>query len=319
MHPTVKLVSYTPNPIETIFATEKYAKTNTAESFLIDPKVISTIRNSVKCRIPEEMIKESTKVSEASIENVLGAGSYEDYVRLVEEWAVKVVSMAIPVSEMVQFVFQFDNVSIAWREQIVRHRTNAYWIQSGRITDYSKIYEYQMYNVPDSIKDNPTLSEKWHDHWKSTQQFYIEMKNSGVLDQDAREIVGNGALHRMTMGINLRNLIHLAKHRTCWIAQDHWVEIIRQMVEELRKVDPLLGIIGHPPCFKNGKFSACQYEGMSQERYDGKDPLPVCPMWYGNTIRDGGVGLATIEELVKLGRYDKDRVCKFNNLWFGEK
>lgn len=321
MEPKVKLLSWTPNPIETLYAIEKFAKTDIENPLLTDPDHIADIRSSVK----GDRALLHSPLGDSFLENLLktfpNLVGTEDpwlaYVKEVEEWSLKVAKMAIPVAEFIHFTFEFSNVSIAFREQLVRHRTNSYWIQSGRITDYSTIFDRGAYHIPEPIANDPELLSMWHRHWKNTQEEYQIMKAKGIKDEDAREIVGNGALHRLSMDINLRSLIDLTKHRTCYIAQGHWVPVVIGMVRELvEKVDPVFEILGHPPCWnENKKFIGCKYEGMCSERYSGKDPLPVCPIYQGNKQAAEPDKSIPTDELKRLGRWDSERNKQFGRLW----
>jgi thymidylate synthase ThyX len=320
--PKVTLVSHTPDPVELLFATEKYAKTTDENPYLTDVRLIANVRSAQKNPnvqypwVSDLYDKDALYAAFPDLRD--SATPWADYVAIVEEWALKVATMAIPIAEMVHFVFRLDDVTIALREQLVRHRTNSYWVQSGRITDNSKISDEGRYNVPESVRENEKLSEVWHTAWGHTQDAYQYLRDNGVPDEDCRELVGSGATHRLTMGVNLRSLIELLKHRTCYIAQGHWVEVVMQMVKAVSAVDPLFSVLGHPPCWDhNKKFTRCKYEGICQERHEGKDPHPVCPIWFGKeeTAEDVSELRVLGRELRVLGRWDDERNKKFGKLW----
>ena len=298
MDPKVTLVSWTKDPIETIFRVWQIAKSEESWS-QIEPKIVGY---------------------------KVGDPKYRD---LVEKIFTDVVAMAIPVSEFIDFVFSFENVTIAWREQLVRHRTNAYWIQSGRISDNSKFYTEGRFHNPFPNEDGKTSKPiiVYDDRGRETiinysdkhglfniimlleQEAFKALKEMGAKDEDAREILGNGIHHRLSMKISLRHLIDMCKHRTCWIAQGHWGAIVTQMIDELvTKVHPIFRMLGKPPCSGSGK---CAYNAICQDRYDGKDPLPVCPLWLE---RQHEYCKLTRDQLRELGRWDGSRVETFKKL-----
>jgi thymidylate synthase ThyX len=305
-----------------LFATEKFAKTADKNPVLTDVHVIGSIRDAYKS-LKEKGVSPAVEswigdLFDDFMPDMKQAGyeTVDAYVKDVDDWALKVATMAIPIAEMVHFVFRLSNVTIAFREQLVRHRTNSYWIQSGRITDYSKVFDFCGYNIPESVhKLGPEFEQKWVGHWFETQGLYEDLKKAGVPDEDAREIVGSGATHRLTMGINLRSLIELLKHRTCYIAQGHWVPVVVGIIEELKtKVDPIFGVLGHPPCWDSErKFTACKYEAICVERFQGKDPHPMCPLWLGHQKKDGGWP-KTVQP-PERGYRDRDREKVFGKLW----
>lgn len=306
----VELISATPNPIEFLFATEKYAKTDSGNPFLTDPKTIAKMRwlmESPGYVFHPESLHQGWWEDFAEACDILNIDTEPGlYVEVVEQWALKVMFASIPISAGPQFSFQISGATIAWREQLVRHQVGStYWIQSGRITDYSTFYDRGGYNNPygktpkplDPAKNtvvirNPndgmgdtsvsfqTDADAFEYIMELEQQFFAMLKANGSSDEDAREIIGNGVHHRLTWNVNLRSLIGIIKHRTCWIAQSHWSPIVVAIMNELIDIDPLFRVIGQPPCVTNGEFTECKYEGMAQERYDGDDPLPVCPIWY---------------------------------------
>lgn len=318
MTPTVKLIACTPNPVETIFATEMFAKTRSSNPFLVDPEYIAKHRQNRHAMYEAAVLKVATDELKIKCQGFA-------YLEEVNKRVLNLVTMSVPVCEVVQLSFQIDHASIAWREQLVRHRVGtSYWIQSGRITDYSDIYEDANYNIPDSIKDTD-LESDWHVHWKQTEALFKRMKENGILDQDAREIIGSGALHRLTFTANLRALKDIIGHRTCFIAQQHWHPIIHGICDALVKIDPLFEALVKPPCLDHqNKFSHCHYEGMARDRYEGKDPLPVCPIWYGQNVlkelvTSGKLGkqdtLELKEDLRAKGKWDDAMVKEYADHW----
>ena len=199
--------------------------------------------------------------------------------------------LSIPIAEFVQFIFVIENMSIAFREQLVRSRTNAYWLQSGRILDYTKFFEDEMFRIPNSIealKDGSgkekDLYNRYMDYHKEAQDLYTAMTEGGIPRQDAREHLGVNTLHRGSMTISMRHLITMMSRRSCWIAYgEHWHPFVRDVTSELRKelgnaAEGLLRL----PCSPANEHRGCQYNLENKRRLSGDDPLPVCPLWLCN-------------------------------------
>ena len=322
MHPKVELVSWTPHALELLYATEKFAKTNVEHPLLTDPATIAQVRRAYKIsgRLGLDWtsdLLDTDLLFEAFPELKTSKDPWGDYVKSVEAWGLQVAKMAFPLAEMVHFVFRLSDVTIAFREQLVRHRTNSYWIQGGRITDQSDVFDKGKYNIPDSVSKDPGLIKLWKDQWLHTQETYKSLRAHGVPDEDCREVVGSGVTHRLTMGINLRSLIELCKSRTCQIIQGHWIEVVRQIINEVTtKVDPIFGIIGFPPCWNSDKkFIGCKFNGVSEERLMGQDPHPVCPIWFENSPKTLNGKPVEIQDLRDLGRWNDERNKQFNEIW----
>jgi thymidylate synthase ThyX len=321
MHPKVELVSWTPDALELLYATEKFAKTNVEHPLLTDPAAIACARHAYKS--PHRDLDWTSDV----LNNELlfevfpqfkdSKDPWGEYVKDVESWGLQVAKMAFPLAEMIHFVFRLSDVTIAFREQLVRHRTNSYWIQGGRITDQSDVFDKHKYNIPDSISGDTYLTRVWQDQWKNTQETYKKLKQSGIPDEDCREIIGSGVTHRLTMGINLRSLIELCKSRCCYIIQGHWIEVVRQIIQELKnKVDPIFGVLGYPPCWDSNKqFIGCKFNGVCEERLDGKDPHPVCPIWFEHSKKILDSIPVSEQDLRDLDRWNDERNTQFNNMW----
>lgn len=320
--PKVTLLSYTENPIALLFAVEKLAKGSSNNPYLTDVKTIQHVLDLCKeVKTVQAQAGLNTSWVNGDIEEIennyhFRSAGYSDvftYEREVRDWVAKIIQMAIPIAEFVNFSFCFENVTIAFREQLVRHRQNSYWISSGRSSlNYGVFATEGNYHIPDSILKDRELTAKYDKLMLDAQEFVVRARELGVADEDSREVIGTGALHRLSMQINLRSLIELLKHRTCHITQASlWNPIVWGIVEELKKVDPLFTVLGKPPCYKNGKFDKCAYQGIAEERYSGKDKGPICPLFHASLPKEQRVDLSTLPE----HKFDKNLNSKFSKLW----
>jgi thymidylate synthase ThyX len=220
-----------------------------------------------------------------------------------------IIEQRIPVGESVDFVFMLENVSVSFREQMVRHRIgvkpslerlgvdigmvdvqqipdladSVWWSQSMRIQDMGKFAEQGNYRVPESILDHPNR-EALLKHYRATmlaiQDQYNQLVAAGVPMEDARELIPLGAQHRISWKLNISSLQHIIGKRGCWILQlGIWGPVIEGMVNELaEKIDPIFRELVTPPCLKGDKFTGCVYHEENRRRYTGDDALPPCPL-----------------------------------------
>lgn len=229
----------------------------------------------------------------------------------------KVIDMKIPLAETLDFIFLLEHVPIALREQLVRHRighsfgdrlgadvvpelgSSTFWTQTMRVMRMDDFATNGEYLVPESVRGNsqpmnskPELAGKPGDRHKTVERFYHEqflwiqsayrkLIEAGVPVEDARNILPLGAMHRMSWKVNLSALFHVLGKRSCWIAQlGMWEPVIRGIVDELAsRVHPEFRRLVDPPCFEAGKWSGCKFGLENDNRVKGDDPYPPCPLY----------------------------------------
>lgn len=121
--------------------------------------------------------------------------------------------------------FEISGISRACSHQLVRHRIASYSQESQRYVDMSD----PALVIPDTIADDPHARAVWDgfvDHVKST---YQELRELGVLKEDARFVLPNAAATRIIVTMNFRELLHFFRLRITPEAQ--WE--IRQMAIEM--------------------------------------------------------------------------------------
>lgn len=277
--PRVTLLNFTPNPRETVFALWEASK------------------NEGKLWSVEEVLAQNPV-------NVDGLNA--------EQLFWKVLKQKIPIGEMVSFTFVLENVSVSFREQMVRHRIgtkvgqnvgvdilpdiadSSWWSQSMRIQDMSTFAERDMYRTPPSLAGKKadfrgvetTAEDVFHSAMRGIQMAYQSLVAAGVPMEDARELIPLGAQHRISWTINLQSLLHVMGERGCWILQmGLWGPIITGMVNELAtKVHPAFRDLVKPPCIgSDGRFKSCLYQHENERRITQEDRLPICPLY---VVRD---------------------------------
>jgi len=289
MNPRVKLLTWTPDPMEVVYILWEASK--------VDGPIPESVEE-VKATVPREKL---------------------------EQLFWDVIRQRIPVSENIHFTFILDGVSVSLREQMVRHRIgvhvgdrlgvdiipdigdSSWWSQSMRIQDMGTFADREMYRVPDSLGDSDgpgTARELFHDTMKQIQESYKTLTMLGVPMEDARELIPLGAQHRISWDLNLAALLHIVGKRGCWILQlGIWGPIIHGMINELAtKVHPMFARIVSPPCIDaNDQFASCQYRLENARRMTQEDQHPPCPLWL---CRDKGDGASALLSALRSDHVD---------------
>ena len=242
----------------------------------------------------------------------------------------KVLTSAIPVSENINFIFLLENVSISFREQMVRHRVgvkvgerigmdyfpdvhdSTWWSQSMRVLDMGDFAEKTAYNIPDSIRVNEEALNVLQTQMHCAAQAYRELIKLGIAAEDAREVIPLATQHRISWSLNLATFAHILSKRSCWILQlGLWEPVLMGMLEELcEKVNPIFSILATPPCMKGDFFKRCCFDFDNEKRCKGEDPLPPCSLYLSHT----DVQPENLKEIED--RKDFQKMClKYKKFW----
>jgi len=171
--------------------------------------------------------------------------------------------------EHIQLSFAISNVSRACTHQLVRHRHMSFSQKSQRYVKEKGEFDYIM---PNSIKNNPKLKEKFENFIKETSNLYQDFINEGITAEDARSILPNAAASSLVASLNLRELIHLANLRLCTRAQLEIRLMVKAMCDEVIKVEPWLSEYLVPKCERLGYCD----EDKSCGRVKTKEELLNC-------------------------------------------
>ena len=151
--------------------------------------------------------------------------------------------------EHVQLSFAINNISRAATHQLVRHRHMSFSQKSQRYVREKGDFDYI---IPNSIKNNKELCEKFNNFMKNcaeTYQFFIENE---IKAEDARAVLPNAAVSSMVASLNLRELIHLANLRLCTRAQLEIRLLVKKMCALIIEKEPWLSEHLVPKCERLG-------------------------------------------------------------------
>lgn len=148
--------------------------------------------------------------------------------------------------EHVSFTFGIEGVSRVLTHQLVRHRIASYSQQSQR---YVAVHDF-MYVTPPSIEEKPEAKAKYDALMASIRGMYDDFIELGIPKEDARYILANATETKIVVTMNARSLLHFFNLRCCNRAQWEIRELAYKMLNEVKKVAPLL--------FKNAGASCVQ-------------------------------------------------------------
>jgi hypothetical protein len=302
------LVSHTQFPLETLYYVWQQSKHN-------GPMISPADINRLLYTDPRDVLSVDQDVTKFLVANApAGWDNPEDCVRKWKrDFYAKVsylIDEEVPCGQNLDFVFQLENVPVAFREQVVRHKVgaviddrigfdtvpdqsnSAFWAVSHRVLDMSKFYDEGQWYLPASAdgtrvhilgsRFDKTRDEVYVEALRMAQEAYAMLVKSGMPEEEARNVLPMAVTHRMTWKLNLVSLKYIIGKRTCWIMQrGFWESLIQQMVGELtQKVHVAFARMVNPPCIhgKNG-WRGCVVRQSNMDRIDGKDPNPPCPLF----------------------------------------
>lgn len=192
---------------------------------------------------PEKTVAMSARLCYSPI----GAAQLEE--KMSDEQAAKLVRKLVSMGhfstlEHVTFTFAIEGVSRVLTHQLVRHRIASYSQQSQRY-----VAEHNFENImPPSIAVKPEAKIKYEKMMSDIQNLYNEFTDMGILPEDARYILPNAAETKIVCTFNVRSLMNFFSLRCCTRAQWEIRELANKMLEECKKVAPVLFENAGPTC-----------------------------------------------------------------------
>lgn len=159
--------------------------------------------------------------------------SNEDSARLIRN-AKKLGHLSI--LEHACFTFSISGISRACSHQLIRHRMASFSQQSHRAVAMTP----SDIVVPPSVQQNPRSLATFKKSVDASFMAFNELKKSGIRLEDARYVLPNALTTNLTVTMNARELLHFFSLRMAPSAQWEIRELARKMLQEARKVAPLM-------------------------------------------------------------------------------
>ena len=288
--PETKLLSYTNNPVGTIFSVWHMSRW-TEE---VDPTYIEmlywdynkNINNQVLLDLCDYLSKCYPEYIENNSDNRLKKA--HDIIREVVKLAIK---CDVPATEFVSIELYTNNASVAWREQMVRNRRIHPWLQTSRTADMTTFDCNRLPSIRQKGGDEAVRI--YNDAVQMIRDTYKTLIDMGVPSEDIR-LQPQGHIHRCMWGMDLRNLIKLVSKRSSWIAQASlWGKINADIISILRDlfgeeiIQDFVGVCEdityHKDSDGNIILDNYKYINESEDRYYGKDYQPTDPLYLAYT------------------------------------
>lgn len=151
--------------------------------------------------------------------------------------------------EHASFTFAIEGVSRVLTHQLVRHRIASYSQQSQR---YVKEHDFE-FIVPPSVAANPVARERFEKLMEEIRTVYAELTTLGVHQEDARYCLANATETKILVTMNARSLFNFFELRCCSRAQWEIRKMAEMMLQEVKKIAPVLFAKAGPTCI-SGEF-----------------------------------------------------------------
>ncbi len=175
--------------------------------------------------------------------------------------------------EVIDMVFQIENVPRALTHQMVRTRVGAtYHQESLRFTTKMDGFDYDVGpTILHSLSNTVGCNEEsplqvFEGTMAGLADTYRSLVEAGVSTEDARGVLPIATMTKIGVKYNFKTLVHAANVRLCYQSQGHWKTVFNRIKEEVEnKVHPVLGEFLVPICEVSGR---CEYKGI----FDRKCP-----------------------------------------------
>lgn len=172
--------------------------------------------------------------------------------------------------EHVSFTFAVEGVSRTLSHQLVRHRIASYSQQSQR---YVELNNFE-YIVPPKIAKNKEALKIFKETMENDKEAYRKISELLIKDnaqkyivegmeeekakksatkesiEDARYVFPNACETKLVFTMNVRSLLHFLELRCCNRAQWEIRDLATKMLEELKKISPVIFKDAGPGCVK---------------------------------------------------------------------
>ncbi|GAV23131.1 FAD-dependent thymidylate synthase [Carboxydothermus pertinax] len=150
--------------------------------------------------------------------------------------------------EHASFTFAIEGISRALTHQLVRHRLASYSQQSQRYV----VEQNFNFIIPPTISGNNEALKVYQEVLRTVKEGYLKLVAMGIPAEDARYLLPNASETKIVVTMNARELLHFFEVRLCTRAQHEIRKLALKMLEELRKVAPVLFKKAGPLCETRG-------------------------------------------------------------------
>lgn len=147
--------------------------------------------------------------------------------------------------EHASYTFAIEGVSRALTHQLVRHRIASFNQQSQRYVTFSDDFEYV---TPPTVEADPETKRLFDETVDTMYEAYRKLIDAGIPAEDARYLLPNAAASKITVTMNIRELLHFFELRCCNRAQWEIREMSNRMLELCKPTAPYIFMDAGAPC-----------------------------------------------------------------------
>jgi len=151
----------------------------------------------------------------------------------------------LSIFEHANFTFYIDGISRVTSHQLVRHRIASYSQQSQRYVNLK-----DEFITPPLVNEDKEAQKLYKEFIKFAFENYQKLIEMGIPKEDARYVLPQAVETKIILTMNARELMHFFTLRTCNNAQWEIREMAWLMLEEVKKVAPIIFEDAGPPCFR---------------------------------------------------------------------
>jgi thymidylate synthase (FAD) len=148
------------------------------------------------------------------------------------------------VIEHTSFTFAISDVSRSLTHQLVRHRIASYSQQSQRYVNLNE----PNYVIPPSIEKNKRTKKAYEETMETIWAHYNKLLDLKIPSEDARYVLPNATCTNIMVTMNARSLLNFFELRCCLHAQWEIRLLANKMLQEVKKVAPLIFKNAGPSC-----------------------------------------------------------------------
>jgi thymidylate synthase (FAD) len=148
------------------------------------------------------------------------------------------------VIEHASFTFAISDVSRSLTHQLVRHRIASYSQQSQRYVNLNE----PNYVTPPSIGKNMRTKKAYEETMGVIWAHYNKLLGLKIPAEDARYVLPNATCTNIMVTMNARSLLNFFELRCCLHAQWEIRMLANKMLQEVKKVAPLIFRNAGPSC-----------------------------------------------------------------------
>ena len=142
------------------------------------------------------------------------------------------------------FTFAISDVSRSLTHQLVRHRIASYAQQSQRYVNLNE----PNFVIPPKIEKNKEMKKAYEQTMNSIWKEYNKLLEMDIPAEDARYVLPNATCTNIMVSMNARSLLNFFELRCCQHAQWEIRQLANKMLQEVKKVAPIIFKNAGPSC-----------------------------------------------------------------------